>query len=75
MVGDIVSRKADMAIAPLTISQKRMEVVDFSKPFMNLGELVRKQSLVFYYLYVFNRYFYYGMNSFDQFIYIICLNS
>jgi len=37
MVGDIVSRKADMAIAPLTISQKRMEVVDFSKPFMNLG--------------------------------------
>jgi hypothetical protein len=38
MVGEIVSRKADMAIAPLTISQKRMEVVDFSKPFMNLGE-------------------------------------
>ncbi|CAF0746219.1 unnamed protein product [Adineta steineri] len=37
MVGEIVSRKADMAIAPLTISQKRMEVVDFSKPFMNLG--------------------------------------
>ncbi len=39
MIGEIVSRKADMAIAPLTISQKRMEVVDFSKPFMNLGEL------------------------------------
>lgn len=38
MVGEIVSRKADMAIAPLTISQKRMEVVDFSKPFMNLGK-------------------------------------
>ncbi|CAF4262862.1 unnamed protein product [Rotaria socialis] len=37
MVGDIVSRKADMAIAPLTISQIRMEAVDFSKPFMNLG--------------------------------------
>ncbi|CAF0775474.1 unnamed protein product [Rotaria sordida] len=37
MIGDIVSRKADMAIAPLTISQIRMEVVDFSKPFMNLG--------------------------------------
>jgi len=42
MVGDIVSRKADMAIAPLTISQQRMEVVDFSKPFMNLGELITK---------------------------------
>ena len=37
MVGEIVSRTADLAIAPLTISQKRMEVVDFSKPFMNLG--------------------------------------
>ena len=47
MVADIVSRKADMAIAPLTISQKRMEVVDFSKPFMNLGELIRKEILFF----------------------------
>ncbi len=37
MVGEVVSRTADMAIAPLTISQSRMEVVDFSKPFMNLG--------------------------------------
>ncbi|CAF0845238.1 unnamed protein product [Didymodactylos carnosus] len=37
MIGELVSRTADMAIAPLTISQKRMEVVDFSKPFMNLG--------------------------------------
>ncbi|CAF1453624.1 unnamed protein product, partial [Didymodactylos carnosus] len=37
MIGELVSRVADMAIAPLTISQKRMEVVDFSKPFMNLG--------------------------------------
>jgi len=44
MVGDIVSRKADMAIAPLTISQQRMEVVDFSKPFMNLGELITKKT-------------------------------
>jgi ABC-type amino acid transport substrate-binding protein len=43
MIGEIVSRKADMAIAPLTISQKRMEVVDFSKPFMNLGELTTKK--------------------------------
>jgi len=37
MIGEIVSQTADIAIAPLTISQKRMEVVDFSKPFMNLG--------------------------------------
>ena len=37
MVGEVVSGKADMAIGPLTISQERMEVVDFSKPFMILG--------------------------------------
>lgn len=37
MIGEIVSRTADMAIAPLTISQVRMEAVEFSKPFMNLG--------------------------------------
>lgn len=45
MVGEIVSRQADMAVAPLTISQKRMEVVDFSKPFMNLGEFTDDHSL------------------------------
>ena len=44
MVGEIVSRQADMAVAPLTISQKRMEVVDFSKPFMNLGEFTEDHS-------------------------------
>ncbi len=37
MVGEVVSHTADMAIAPLTISQIRMEAVEFSKPFMNLG--------------------------------------
>jgi hypothetical protein len=37
MIGEIVSQTADIAITPLTISQKRMEGVDFSKPFMNLG--------------------------------------
>lgn len=47
MVGDIVSRKADMAIAPLTISQVRMEAVDFSKPFMNLGKLFTKKCCLF----------------------------
>jgi len=28
---------ADVAIAPLTISSQRERVVDFSKPFMQLG--------------------------------------
>ncbi|CAF3366348.1 unnamed protein product [Rotaria sp. Silwood1] len=37
MIGEVIYRKADMAIAPLTISQIRTEVVDFSTPFMNLG--------------------------------------
>ncbi|CAF2898620.1 unnamed protein product [Rotaria sp. Silwood2] len=37
MIGEIVYRKAHMAIAPLSISQIRTEAVDFSKPFMNLG--------------------------------------
>ena len=37
MVGEVASGKANMAIGPLTISQERMEVVDFSKPFMILG--------------------------------------
>jgi hypothetical protein len=66
MVGDIVSRKADMAIAPLTISQQRMEVVDFSKPFMNLGELITKKTKgsICHYLYFFIRNFNYGMNLF-----------
>lgn len=30
-------QKAHVAIAPLTITLKRERVVDFSKPFMNLG--------------------------------------
>jgi len=30
-------KMADVAIAPLTISSKRERVVDFSKPFMQLG--------------------------------------
>jgi len=30
-------QEADMAIAPLTITSKREQVIDFSKPFMSLG--------------------------------------
>jgi len=32
-----VLKSADVAIAPLTISSARERVVDFSKPFMQLG--------------------------------------
>ena len=39
MVGCSVSlqQKADVAVAPLTITLVREEVIDFSKPFMSLG--------------------------------------
>uniref|UniRef100_A0A452HTK7 Glutamate receptor n=1 Tax=Gopherus agassizii TaxID=38772 RepID=A0A452HTK7_9SAUR len=37
MVGELVYGKADIAIAPLTITLVREEVIDFSKPFMSLG--------------------------------------
>ncbi|XP_057705555.1 glutamate receptor 1a isoform X1 [Corythoichthys intestinalis] len=37
MVGELVYGKADVAVAPLTITLVREEVIDFSKPFMSLG--------------------------------------
>ncbi|XP_053574669.1 glutamate receptor 1 isoform X2 [Bombina bombina] len=37
MVGELVYGRADLAIAPLTITLVREEVIDFSKPFMSLG--------------------------------------
>ena len=37
MVGELVRREADIAIAPLTINSQREQVADFTKPFMSLG--------------------------------------
>ncbi|XP_060783670.1 glutamate receptor 1a isoform X2 [Neoarius graeffei] len=37
MVGELVYGKASVAVAPLTITLVREEVIDFSKPFMSLG--------------------------------------
>jgi len=37
MIGELVRHEADLAIAPLTITSQRESVVDFSKPWMNLG--------------------------------------
>jgi len=44
MIGELVRHEADLAIAPLTITSQRESVVDFSKPWMNLGIsiLIRK---------------------------------
>ncbi|XP_018787387.1 PREDICTED: glutamate receptor 1 isoform X1 [Bactrocera latifrons] len=37
MVGELVRREADIAIAAMTITAERERVIDFSKPFMSLG--------------------------------------
>lgn len=37
MIGEVVSGKADVAIADLTITSNREEAVDFTMPFMNTG--------------------------------------
>jgi ABC-type amino acid transport substrate-binding protein len=37
MIGALVTHRADLAIAPLTITAAREKVVDFTQPFMNLG--------------------------------------
>jgi ABC-type amino acid transport substrate-binding protein len=37
MIGELTRHEVDLAIAPLTITSQRESVVDFSKPWMNLG--------------------------------------
>uniref|UniRef100_A0AAQ5Z2K4 Glutamate receptor n=1 Tax=Amphiprion ocellaris TaxID=80972 RepID=A0AAQ5Z2K4_AMPOC len=37
MVGELVYGSADVAVAPLTITLVREQVIDFTKPFMSLG--------------------------------------
>ncbi|XP_055732217.1 glutamate receptor ionotropic, kainate 5-like isoform X3 [Salvelinus fontinalis] len=37
MVGELINRKADLAVAGFTITSEREKVIDFSKPFMSLG--------------------------------------
>ncbi|XP_067675457.1 glutamate receptor ionotropic, kainate 2-like isoform X1 [Haliotis asinina] len=37
MVGELIARRADLAVAPLTINYVREQVIDFTKPFLNLG--------------------------------------
>nr|XP_024218340.1 glutamate receptor 1-like isoform X2 [Halyomorpha halys] len=37
MVGELIRKEADMAIASMTITSERERVIDFSKPFMYLG--------------------------------------
>lgn len=37
LIGDLVERRADMAIAPLSINPERAKMIDFSKPFKFQG--------------------------------------
>ncbi|KAK4337025.1 hypothetical protein RND71_044001 [Anisodus tanguticus] len=37
MVGELIKKEADLAIAPLTITSARERVIDFTKPFLSLG--------------------------------------
>uniref|UniRef100_UPI00398EF48D glutamate receptor ionotropic, kainate 3 n=1 Tax=Pristiophorus japonicus TaxID=55135 RepID=UPI00398EF48D len=37
MVKELIDHKADLAVAPFTITYAREKVIDFSKPFMTLG--------------------------------------
>ncbi|KAL8564048.1 Serine/threonine-protein kinase grik2 [Nucella lapillus] len=37
MVRELLDRRADLAVAPLTINYNREQVIDFTKPFLNLG--------------------------------------
>ncbi|RWS01464.1 glutamate receptor-like protein [Dinothrombium tinctorium] len=37
MIGELIRKEADLAIAPLTITSARERVIDFTKPFMSLG--------------------------------------
>lgn len=37
MILNLLSQRADLAVAPLTITYVREKVIDFSKPFMTLG--------------------------------------
>lgn len=37
MVGELIRHEGDLIIAPLTISNIRERVIQFSKPFMDIG--------------------------------------
>lgn len=38
IVGELTENRADLAVAPLTITAEREQVVDFTKPFMTFGK-------------------------------------
>lgn len=37
IVSELIDKKADLSVAALTINYQREQVIDFTKPFLNLG--------------------------------------
>uniref|UniRef100_A0A914VZL7 Glutamate receptor ionotropic, kainate 2 n=1 Tax=Plectus sambesii TaxID=2011161 RepID=A0A914VZL7_9BILA len=37
MIGQLLNKHADMAVAPITVTARRLEVIDFTNPFLQLG--------------------------------------
>jgi len=57
MIGELVDGKADMIVAPLTISPERAEHIDFSKPFKYQGLTILVKKVDFFC----RNYIYYGL--------------
>lgn len=72
MIGEIISGRADLAIADLTITSSREEAVDFTLPFMNTGISIlfkkptNKVTTLFSFLSPF---------SLDVWVYVLCAYS
>ena len=46
VVGEIVSERADMIVAPLTINPERAEYIEFSKPFKYQGITILEKKVI-----------------------------
>lgn len=50
VVRELIERRSDLAVASMTINYARENVIDFTKPFMNLGiGILFKVSVVYLY--------------------------
>lgn len=50
IIGELVDKKADLAVAALTITSLREQFIDFSEPFLNLGiSILYKVSILNFY--------------------------
>lgn len=49
MMKELLDQKADLAIADLTITYDREQAVDFTMPFMNLGEYDRSLTFIYFF--------------------------